>query len=257
MSTPILQTRIPYDIPSRMPGTAPLDPAAWIMVDDAFAAQMALRDELLATRLEEVVLVSEGARPAAQELYRTVLALLEARDDYVVRAETVIRPDGVTVPLRPDNPMETLGRLVQQDFCLMEKPEGEEEHVLTGAVLCFPSYWTLAEKFMRPMISIHLPVESYDATLAKRVQRLLDGVQPGRPMWRANWLRHPDPSLFHPRLENAPRDDRFEDDSPYLRSERQSLWRLPETRAVAFGIHTFVVRSPVGASDDAAAEISA
>jgi hypothetical protein len=43
------------------------------------------------------------------------------RDGYRVGAETVVRPDGVEVPLNGGEPMLTLGRLVQEDLCLMEK----------------------------------------------------------------------------------------------------------------------------------------
>ena len=41
-------------------------------------------------------------------------------------------------------PLIAAGRLVQEDLCLLEKPEAAAEHVLTGAILCFPSNWTLA-----------------------------------------------------------------------------------------------------------------
>ena len=37
------------------------------------------------------------------------------------------RPDGVLVPL-DGPPLITAGRLVQEDLCLLEKPDGEAEH---------------------------------------------------------------------------------------------------------------------------------
>ncbi|KAA2312686.1 DUF3445 domain-containing protein [Pseudooceanicola sediminis] len=251
--TEILQSRLPYDIANRLPGTAPMDPADWIMVDDAFAGQMALRDTLIATRPAEVLALDDGARPAAQELLDTVLGILAQRADHVVRDDGVTRPDGVTVPLDHARPMATLGRLLQQDLCLMEK-RGGAEHLLTGAVLCFPAYWRLAEKFMRPMTAIHIPVPEYDEALARRVQRLFDGIQVGRPMWRANELRRDDPGLFQPRGEEEKRAHRIAPAGRYLRSERQSLWRLPQSRAVVFGIHTHMVRMP---HDDTGAPSSA
>ena len=41
--TGIFQKSTPYEVSaqSRLPGIAPLDPADWLMVDDAFGAQMA------------------------------------------------------------------------------------------------------------------------------------------------------------------------------------------------------------------------
>jgi hypothetical protein len=138
-------------------------------------------------------------------------------------------------------PLATLGLICQEDFCLLERPEGSPEHVLTGAVLCFPASWTLSEKFMRPLIGIHHTVDSYDEMLAKRVQRLFDGVQMGRPLWRFNALWYHSPELFAPRRENDPRDDSHGADAPYMRSEKQVVLRLPKSRAVVFSIHTYMV----------------
>jgi hypothetical protein len=243
--TPILQTRLGYDPTHHkpLPGIAPMDPADWIIVDDAHAPQMAERAHLLAERRDKVIAMDEGARPAASELLDTVLEVLDARADHAVGAGQVRRPDGVTVAIDRDDPMGTLGHLVQQDLCLMEKRG--DEHVLTAAVLCFPASWTLEEKFLRPLIGIHLPVAEYDATMARRVQRLFDGVQVGRPLWRFNALWYIDPALHQPRRENDRRPERGAQSADYLRTERQSLVRLPQSGAVVFGIHTSVLARDV------------
>ena len=147
------------------------------------------------------------------------------------------------------NPLATLGRLAQEDFCILQKHG--DEHVLTGAVLCFPASWMLSEKFMRPLIGIHEPVDSYDTGIAARVQRLFDGVQVGRPMWRFNALWYAVPDLHHPRSIHNRRKRRTSENAPYLRSERQCILRLPQTRAVIFSIHTYVLAraSVAGAAD--------
>lgn len=239
--TTILQTRLSYDptTPRPLPGIAPMDPADWIIVDDAYAGQMEERRKLLAERRDTVLALDPQARPAAQELLNAVLADLAARADHVVTEGQVQRPDGVTVTLDRDDPMGTLGHLVQQDLCIMERRG--DEHVLTAAVLCFPASWTLEEKFMRPLTGIHVPVDSYDDSMARRVQRLFDGVQVGRPLWRFNALWYADPTLHQPRREADRRPERGAEDARYLRTERQSLLRLPQTGAVVFGIHTSVL----------------
>lgn len=240
--TPILQTALPYGKADRrpLPGVRPLDPADWLIVDDAHAGQMAERDRLLRETPDKVVALTPEGRPAAEELLEAVLEFLSGRPDHTVGAGDVARPDGVVVTLDRDAPLETLGRLVQEDLCILEKPEGAAEHVLTGAVLCFPSAWTLAEKIARPLMRIHKPVEEYDEGVGRRVQRLFDGVQPGRPLWRFNWLPTEETALFRPRTEFADKVRRT--GMPYLRSERQTILRLPRTRAVIFGIHTYMVR---------------
>lgn len=236
--TEILQTRIPYDIaaPRKLPGIQPLALDDWLIRDDAFAGQMAYRERLLAERRDVVLAMSETAREAALELLDLVLERAYPR-----AGDRVTRPDGVSVEIDRNDPMGTLGRLVQEDFCLLQKPEGAAEHVLTAAVLCFPASWTLAEKFMRPLIRIHVPVPEYDDNIAARVQRLFDGVQPERPLWRFNRLWYDDPDLHQPRREADKRPHRRAAAVKFLRSERQSLLRLPKTRAVVFAIHTFVL----------------
>jgi hypothetical protein len=200
---------------------------------------MALRDRLIAERPAEVHALADSARPAADELLALVLARLADVPGYAREGATMRRPDGVTVPL-DGPPLLVAGRLVQEDLLLLEKPAGAGEHVLTGAILCFPSNWTLAEKIGQPLSRIHLPVARYDAALARRVQRLCDALRPEAPLMRANLLLHPEAELFSPRPEcagHAPEPG----PARYVRVERQVLLRLPATRAIVFSIHTYVV----------------
>ncbi len=242
----ILQRQLPHAPPTgRLPGIAPLRPEDWLQWDDAFGGQMQLRDTLLSSRRADVLRLDEAARPAAEELLETVLNVVSGRADYRLAGQDVVRPDGVAVRIRPEDPLATLGRLVQEDFCILQKPENATEHVLTGAVLCFPAGWTLSEKFMRPLAAIHGPVAEYDENLAPRVQRLFDAIRPQQPLWRTNWLIYENPDLFAPRLENDPRPA-TSGRGGYIRSERQCLVRLPGTGAVVFSIHTFMVRRSVG-----------
>tara|TARA_B100001989_G_scaffold43972_1_gene27519 strand:- start:349 stop:762 length:414 start_codon:yes stop_codon:yes gene_type:complete len=135
--------------------------------------------------------------------------------------------------------MTFLGRLVQNDFCILQKTGNE--HVLTAAALCFPASWSLEEKFLKPLIDIHTPVKEYNDVIAKRVQRLFDGLQIDRPLWRFNALYYEDPHLFQPRRANQPRRKPAPNKANYFRSERQTLVKLPKSGAIIFGIHTFVV----------------
>jgi len=214
----------------------PLDMADWLVVDEAFAGQMTLRDRLLAERRADVFGASDIA--PAQELLNLVLAHLGP--EFRVNRCGVTRPDGVEIGFDSDHPLVVAARLVQEDLCLLEQPDGAGEHVLTGAVLCFPASWTLAEKLGRPLTTIHNPVAEYGAGMAARVQRMFDALHPDRPLWRANALLYDDPTLYQPR-RHADRRARPEGQPPFLRSERQSLLRLRETRAIVFSIHTWVV----------------
>ncbi|MGV6804148.1 MAG: heme-dependent oxidative N-demethylase family protein [Ruegeria sp.] len=233
---PILQEKLPYDIePGRkLPGIGPTTLSEWLRQDEAFGAQMQRRKDILTSRRSDVLALDSDAAEAAVELLNLVLALV-----YPGTVDHVVRMDGVHVEIDRSRPLDTLCQIVQEDFCILQKRG--DEHVLTGAILCFPASWRLSEKFMRPLIAIHDPVASYDADIARRVQRLFDGIQAERPLWRFNALWYEDPELYQPRSANAPRQKRDRGTANFLRSERQTLVRLPETQAVVFSIHTYVL----------------
>jgi len=240
--TPILQSRpaeLPWMLPAtaRLPGIQPAAPGDWLRVDDAYTAQMALRDRLISEAPDKVHALLPQAETAARELLSLVLEELRGQPGYSLAQGEVTRPDGIRVMIDDTTPLLTLGRLVQEDFAL-HLPMGDE-HALMGAILCFPASWTLAEKIGRPLTGIHRPVPSYDTDLAARVQRMFTALRPGQVLWRANALLYADPSLHQPRPENAPRERAGQRN--YLRSERQCLLKLPQSGAVVFSIHTTVV----------------
>ncbi|NBB96875.1 MAG: DUF3445 domain-containing protein [Alphaproteobacteria bacterium] len=240
----ILNARLPFapwvdPTRRRLPGVMPLDRADWLLISDAYAAQMAERTRLLDACAGDVLACLPQARAAAVELLDTVLRDLPDLG-FDVTPTHVTRPDGYRVALDRARPLRSLGLLVQEDFCILQKPDRAAEHVLTGAVLCFPSSWTLADKLGKPLLRIHAPVASYDAKMGARVQRMFDAIRSEQPLWRANLLRYTNPSLFQPRPEFAPKDKR--NDGDFIRSERQCLLRLPGTGAVVFSIHTAQVR---------------
>lgn len=225
---------------NRLPGMKPLEAADWLVADDAFGRQMAYRDWLIAHRRGDVVAETAGAEPAVQELLNLLLEALAGLPGYRVEEGAALRPDGVRVPVVREDPMATVGRLTQDDFCLLLPRDGE--HVLKAAVLCFPASWTLAEKIDRPMMRIHRPVPDYDGDIGQRVQRMFDRMQPETVMFRANALVYADPDLHHPRSEAAPRMPDAGGARRWVRVERQTIRKLPLSGAIAFGIHTFMVR---------------
>ena len=238
----ILQKQIPYDTTyPNLPGTRPISPDEWIICDDAFSQQMALRDKLIGTKKDKVLAISDEAQEAAVELLKMTLDFCVSKLGYKKNVNKIVRPDKVSIEIDLNEPMTFLGRLVQNDFCILQKKNNE--HVLTAAALCFPASWLLEEKFLKPLIDIHGPVKEYDDNIAKRVQRLFDGLQINRPVWRFNGLYYEDPNLFQPRSANQPRRKPAPNEVKYFRSERQTIMKLPKTGAIIFGIHTFVVRA--------------
>jgi hypothetical protein len=234
--TPFMDPRL-----SRPPGLMPLDPAEWFVVLDDFAVQMAYRERLLAERRDVVLALLPEGRAAAAELLEAVLDAVAALPGYRFGDGAVVRPDGGSVAIDRGDPLATAGRLVADDLLLLLPDPEAGEYRLVGAVLCFPSRWLLADKMSRPLTVIHDPVPEYDQTLARRVNRVFEALRVERPLWRVNWLVHGTAELH---LPMAVDEDFVLPDDPscglYLRTERQTLTRLPKTGAVVFGVKTSV-----------------
>lgn len=248
LDTPILHTDLPDWLPwrraqtARLPGTRPLETAEpWLIRDAAFGSQMALRDRLIAARPAAVHAQLAPVRDAVGELYHLVLGHLGRDRGYTGVPGGLRRPDGVVIALDRDQPLITLGRLVQADLCLLDRPEGAQAHRLQAAILCFPSRWWLHAKLGRPLGAIHAPVPAYDAALGLRVQRMFDHLRPGICLTRANVVLHGNPALFQPNPSPTATDPQRSAPQRYLRAERQCIVRLPQTGSVVFSIHTAVV----------------
>jgi hypothetical protein len=113
----------------------------------------------------------------------------------------------------------------------------------------------------------HLPVPGLAARLGARIDRVLENVHVDAPCERFNWQVTPLRTLFFPADDphganaqamrdvlGALRDDPQRAASLlHIRVERQTLRRLPRSRAVAFSLHT--CSDPLGsiAGDPAAA----
>ena len=235
MQQVILQKSIPYEWQkvTKLPGVMPLNPHEWIIFDDAYIDQMAEREVLLKNN-NDVIVKDKNSEEAARELLYATLHFLCSADGFEVSEKQVITRDKRIVNIDYNKPLLTCGLLVQNDFCVMQKIDGQ--HVLSAAVLCFPANWRLKEKFMKPLFSIHRNVPEYSPEIAKRVDRIFDGIRVAQPMWRFNVLEYSDPTLYQPYRRNK------ELKPSYVRSERQTFLKLPDTGAVIFGIHTFVVK---------------
>lgn len=199
-------------------GTRGLRPDDWLVVDDDRDQDLARKRELLAERHDEVFAARPS--PTVEDASAEVLEL-------VVDAIGDVPEPGL-------HPLAAAGRLVQEDLCLLVERDGAPH--LDAASLCFPSYWRLLDKLGQSMAAVHDPVAHYADELADRVDRFIAALRPDRPVWRRNWSIHDDPVYFLP----DPTPPRAVD-PPYglwLRSERQTLRRLPRTGAVLFTIRT-------------------
>ena len=88
---------------------------------------MALRDKLIETKRDKVLAISDQAYEAAVELSEVALEFSTMTLGYQRSNDEVIRPDNVSIKIDLSDPMKFLGRLVQNDFSIMQKVG--KEHV--------------------------------------------------------------------------------------------------------------------------------
>lgn len=207
-------------------GLTRIDPSEWLLPDDARTVELDERAELLATRHDDVYAALDGTEAAAAETLATVLAW--ERDHAPALA-------GLPVDTSV-SPLEAAGRRTQEDLVLMVR-HGEQHH-LDAAVLCFPSHWRLREKIGASATDIHGPVPHYATELASRVDRFLDRLRPEVIVARRNWSVHGDDELHAPYPPRDPDPVTVDEVATglWLRSERQTLRRLPDSGAVLFTI---------------------
>ncbi|TIO94692.1 MAG: DUF3445 domain-containing protein, partial [Mesorhizobium sp.] len=96
--------------------------------------------------------------------------------------------------------------LVQEDLIIMRR--GDNGWRLAAGSLCFPSSWSLQEKFGKPLQQIHAPVPGFGPGTrpADLINRMFDGLQ-GQAVERFNWSIQAGDALYHP-LSNGERIDR-------------------------------------------------
>ncbi len=227
-------------------GTRSLHPDQWLLPDHWQESECALRRRLLAEQRDSVLACTTYAEAAAVETEHLVVHSM-ARESTTTSGES--------------HPLARAGAQIQEDLCLMVHHDGAWR--LEGAVLCFPSLWVLADKLGQPMSLVHAPVQYYSDELSSRVDTFFDRLTPARMVWRRNFSLWPTLLLWVPcRSLPTELDDLSwcDDGAPdlWIRSERQTLRRLPESGAILFTIRTqmtpvSVLRSrPDRASDMAA-----
>ena len=136
-----------------------------------------------------------------------------------------------------------------EDMCLLTRAPDEEHYRLIGAAVAWPSDWTPADKMGLPLRALHTPIAGYEEQLASGVDRFMTTLKPGVIYGRCNWFIAPTGAMRWAAGANA-RDDFAHVTSAnagetlFVRSERQTLRRLPETGAILFTIGIYV--EPLG-----------
>ena len=220
----------------------------WIEADEYFYDELKEKKQLLISNYPEVFASRPGSLPAQTEVLALVLKHMEKYCPGVL----TIEQDEVILPKRKwkfrisdfeESPLDLCGRLVQEDLCLMAP--GPDGYTLEAASLCFPARWRLMDKMGLPMSGIHKPVPDYSEKLSRPVDSFFNRIDVDRPVWRVNWSLTTDPTMFQPVRQKHSASElsitsKNAGDKVYMRCERQTLRRLPDTGWILFTIKTYL-----------------
>jgi dimethylamine monooxygenase subunit A len=219
-------------------GMSLLDPEHWIEVDGHLSRYLDEKAGLLADHRDAVFREEMETRDAQAEVLAMLFGHLPARFPDIYRLDhgrIEILPTGQAVELESSAPpLVAAARLVQEDLCLMR--DGPGGYRLAAAALCFPSSWSLEEKFGRTLDGLHDNVPGYADGFGPRMGRIFANLKADMPAERFNWSIHAEGDLHHP-LPTAWPDT---DAAAFLRIERQTLRRLPVSGDILFTIRIYV-----------------
>lgn len=227
----------------------------WIELDNHYPHYHATKARRIEERGNRCCRTDPEAYPAALELLQDLADYLPERYPTLYRRtnsgiENLWSGEHlrVTEPLAED-PIQTCGRLVQDDLAIMiERPDGQY-YLLSGAIL-LPGFWRLEGKFGMPLSEIHTSgdVPQYREKLEKGMMNFFRRVKPEEMVARNNYFLQVDNDLAWSwsigdedsdsvSWSTAEKNRAIE--HHFFRSERQTLRRLPKSGGVVFTIRTY------------------
>nr|WP_210259131.1 DUF3445 domain-containing protein [Agrobacterium sp. a22-2] len=252
----VFASRVPVNIPTYAPydgsskpftiGVSTLDPHQWVETDSDLGRYLDEKQQLAETHYDDIVRAAPDTGQAQQEcLDLLVQHLLADHAGHYRRTGDRMEMAGHSVDLCDETvpPIVRAGSLIADDLVLLRKKE--DGWTIVAAHLAFPSSWSLAEKFNRPMDQVHATVPGFEGGTrnALLVNRIFDNLQPAIPAKRYNWSINWTYALYHPvslRPVSDPLSTGLSAANAFIRVERQSLRKLPISGDIVFTIRIYL-----------------
>ncbi|KAJ5494183.1 hypothetical protein N7463_010270 [Penicillium fimorum] len=251
-----------------------LDASDLIPMDKTYKSRVTLRKSILDQHHDIVVAINNDEtpeedpriRPAISELYNFMLGTyLPTRypSMFHLNAESSLFQNLVTGATWPTTlssttptiqALEILSQTVDEDFLILLpdiSPNSEEQprYVLQAYATCFPAGFNTREKLGLRLADIHNPVPRYQERIGRSMDKFFARIEVGKFVKRVNWSITVDTDLFAAfgemhavsgEKEEAIELGKLNVDLTVLRCERQTLHRLPMSKALVFIVHTYV-----------------
>lgn len=249
-------------------GLRAISPKHWVLVDANFAAIMRKKRALLNAHRSKYYRTLPSSLPAQRELRARIAShLISDYPECFLQQGSLItsRADGHQCDLLDDSlePLLQLSQLIEEDFILVEESAGVP--CISAASNVYSSSGRIVSSVGADIETAHQWVPNLNEKLAPRINRVLSSVHADAPCERFNWQLTPMATVFFPPdnphqsnaeamqavAERLHRDPLEAGKLLWIRVERQTLSRLPESKAVAFSLHTYshpleCIRSDLG-----------
>jgi len=237
-------------------GLRPIRPESWILIGAEHAEIMPQKHDRLNRFRPDYYRTLPESLPAQRELRNRVTThLLSDHPRSFERTGSVVRSviTGQTLDLDDNSiePLLQLSYLIEEDFMLLDESGGIPR--ITAAANAYSSSGRLVASVGHDMEWTHEPVPQLTQKLGAKINRVIRSVHSATPCERFNWQLTPMASVFfphsNPHAANAAamhhaaaelrRDPARAGELLWIRVERQTLSRLPDSKAVAFSLHTY------------------
>jgi hypothetical protein len=233
----------------------PLDLADWMRIDGDFKHDLQTKAALMEEHPNLVNrLLPEGVA-GAQEVLELLADYLPTRyPSHYVRdgalLHNLVTNESWDVSRPGENPLVVCGQLVQEDLVLAHRDSHSGSYKLVGGSVAFPSNWSLSQHLGKTVWSIHQAVPELNERIGAVVDGFLAKFPPDKPMTRVNFLVHDTP--LKPQFPEL-REEWKTDASPvydpatigkqlFLRNERETFRKLPQTEDILFSLRTYITR---------------
>jgi hypothetical protein len=223
-------------------GLKQIAPEQWIETDSDLERYLTEKDRLAGEDRDAVFQVAAGSEAAQAEALETLVAhlLSDHAAVYARHANTLAFLNRRIALDGPESPLVTAGSLIADDLVLLENRDGGWR--VTAGYVAFPSSWSLKEKAGKTISEIHGAVPEFEPGTRNDglIIRMFDRIEPGRIVERFNWSIYPEADLDWPPEKGGRLTGKsFDPASNFIRVERQTLRKLPETGAMLFTIRIY------------------
>ncbi|KAH8692624.1 hypothetical protein BGW36DRAFT_23427 [Talaromyces proteolyticus] len=254
-------------------GLETLNPSELIPMDMTYKERIRYRRKLLREHHDIVVAIHDESDKrivgAISELYRYIMSTylpvryptmfrlhetaFESGKAYMLENLVMneLYPSEVTKFTSPLRALEILLKTVDEDFLILlpeDEADEKSKYRLVAYETCYPAGFNPRKKLGNRLAKIHEPVPGYAEKLEKSVDRYFESLEVGKYVRRVNWSISTNTELFaafgglHSNAaekEEKIKEGELDIETTLLRCERQTLHRLPTSKALVFGFHTY------------------